>query len=378
MTGLWKNSWRVGIVLLAASVAAFAQTSMNTGQNGDTREMASPGAVNYIEGQVTLDGQPLAIHSAGSTVVGLNQPLDTSDGYAEVLLTPGAFLRIGHNSQVRLLSAGLAGVQMQLDRGEAMVEVADLVKGSRLDVAMGNAATRIEKNGLYDFDANQHAVRVLDGEATVTEGSRSITLKKHNEVLLASDKPLKKRSFDLKPAEAEPLYVWSRVRSEAESEENVHMANTIAAGGGWNGAGWYWDPTWGDYAFMPAWGMFGGPFGFGYYSPGVVIGAPWGYYGGYGFRGHRGWDHDGDWHRGGEHDGDGHRGYHGGGWHGGYHGGHQGGLPAGGLHGGYHGGYHGGHVGAFHGGGFHSAGGGFHGGGFHSAGGGSRAGVGRR
>jgi hypothetical protein len=369
MKGLWKNSWRAGIVLLAASTAALAQTNMNTGQNGDTREMASPGAVNYIEGQVTLDGQPLAAHSAGSTVVGLNQPLSTADGYAEVLLTPGAFLRIGHNSQVRLLSAGLAGVQMQLDRGEAMVEVADLVKGSRLDVAMGNAATRIEKTGLYDFDANQHAVRVLDGEAAVTEGARTTKLKKHDQVLLASDKPLKKRSFDPKPAEAEPLYVWSKVRSEAESEENVHMANTIAAGGGWNGAGWYWDPMWGDYAFMPAWGMFGGPFGFGYYSPGVVIGSPWGY-GGYGFRGHRGWDHD--------HDGDWHRGYHGGGWHGGsWRGGDHGGVHAGA----FHGGYRGGRVGGFHGagGGFHGAGGGSHGaaGGFHG-GGASRGGGARR
>src|SRR4051812_12433807 len=94
----WKKGWQAVTILLAAAVTGIAQTNMP----------ASPGAVNYIEGQVMLNGQPLSSRAAGSTVVGPNQAIGTADGYAEVLLTPGAFLRIGHNSEVRLATVGLA------------------------------------------------------------------------------------------------------------------------------------------------------------------------------------------------------------------------------------------------------------------------------
>ena len=92
--------------------------------------MASPGAVNYVEGQATLDGEPLTAQSVGSTVARPNQVIDTTNGYVEVLLTPGSFLRIGHNSEVRLASASLSGVTLQVNKGSALVEVADLVEGS--------------------------------------------------------------------------------------------------------------------------------------------------------------------------------------------------------------------------------------------------------
>jgi len=281
------------LIVLAVAVAAFAQ--------GNREDMASPGTVNYIEGQVTLNGQELSAKSAEASVAGPNQVISTADGYAEILLTPGAFLRVGHNSEVRFLSAGLASVDLQLNRGEAIVEVSDLVKGSKLEVITGDVRTQIEKKGLYDFDANQRSVRVLDGKAEVRAASGETTLKKGDQVLLASDQPLKKRSFELKPAESEPLYVWNKVRSHAESQANVDAANAIAASGGY-GPGWYWNPFWSSYAFVPGWG---------FYSPGFVYGGGWGFRGGH-------WGH----------------GYHGRGFHGG------------------HGGFHGGH-GGFHGGGHH-------------------------
>jgi hypothetical protein len=244
-----------------------------------------------------------------------NQAIATANGYVEVLLTPGAFLRIGHNSEARLMSAGLAGVTLQVDRGSAMVEVADLVDGSMLTVDMAGATTAIQKKGLYSFDAAQHSVRVLDGKAEVRNAAGEITLKKGNQVLLASDQPLKKQNFETKVAEHEPLYVWSRVRSEQQAQANFNAANSLAAGA-WSGPGWYWDPYWSSYAFLPYSGFYS-PFGFGFYGyPGIWRG---GY--GYGYRGGRYYGHVSGNFRGG----------------GGFHGGHAGG------HAGGHGGGHGGH-----------------------------------
>jgi hypothetical protein len=243
--------------------------------------MASPGTVNYIEGDVTLNGNPLT--NPGSSVVGPNQEIATGNGYAEVLLSPGAFLRIGHNSDVRMIAAGLADVRLQLDKGTALVESAEPVKGSTLDVTLDGAVTQVERGGLYAFDANTQSVRVLDGKAQVRENDGQTTLKKGDEVLLTSSAPLKRKDFSVKTAETDPLYVWSRVRSQQEAQANVHAANLIVTGGGWYGPGWYWDPFWSGYAFLPGAGFWTSPFGWGFYSPAYFYGHPYlglrGYYG---------------------------------------------------------------------------------------------------
>jgi hypothetical protein len=293
MKGQWKSGWGAVAVLLTASVAGMAQANTPTpgtmaysGGANDSGQvavparsgrMASPGTVNYIEGNVTLNGDPLSAGSVGSTVVGPNQVIATSNGYAEVLLNPGAFLRIGHNSEVRMISAGLANVQLQASRGSAMVESADPVKGSTLEVLVNGAATRIERGGLYAFDADGQSVRVLDGKVQVRRADAETTLKKGDEVLLASDQPLKKRDFSVKAAQGEPLYVWSKVRSRMEAESNVRTANLIVANGGWYGPGWYWNPFWSGYAFLPGAGIWNSPFGWGFYSPRFVYATPWAY-----------------------------------------------------------------------------------------------------
>ena len=330
---------KAAFALLAPVALVFGQTtvappSAAPGQGSQTITgvqarpepgMVSPGTINYIEGQVSLDGQPL--DPAKSVVLQPGQTLATGNGFAEVLLTPGAFLRIGHNSQVGLVTAGLVDTKAQLDRGTAIVEVDQLIKGTNLTVAMNGAAAQIEKTGLYDFDASQRSVKVLDGKASVMEIAGSKTIGKNDQLLLASAKPLQKTSFDRREVEARPLYVWSRARGGYESQANVALASNVAAYGGWNGPGWYWDPYWSFYSYLPGNGFLYSPFGSGFYSPGFAgyYGAPFGHYGHY-----RGWQG---------------------------HAGRVGGVNArihgsnSGFHGGTAGGFHGGSTGSFHGGG---------------------------
>lgn len=321
MKGDWKTGGRLLAVLIATALMGLAQTSASQNENGQQPRMASPGAINYVEGQATLDGQTLTAESVGSAVAKPNQAIATTNGYVEVLLTPGAFLRIGHDSEVRLKSASLAGVTVQMDRGAALIEVADLVEGSMLTVDLDGTSAAIVKKGLYSFWAGQHSVRVLDGKAEVRNATGETTLKKGDQVLLASNQPLKKRDFETKQAKQEPLYVWSKVRGEQQAEANRNSADSLAASGAWYGPGWYWNPYWSGYAFMPGSGFLYSPFGWGFYGygyPRIWGGLGYRYYYaprhyGHGFRGR--WGHHGGWHRGG--------GLHGGG-HGGWHGGHGG------------------------------------------------------
>jgi hypothetical protein len=338
-----KGWTQITLGLLASAVLAFGQmtgTQAYAGPMPDSQTTTypappvrpagsnnpgsvAPGTINYVEGQVSLDNQPLA--PSNSTVMQPGQTLATGNGFAEVLLTPGAFLRLGHNSQIRLMTAGLAETKAQLNSGSAIVEVDQLIKGTNLALVMNGATAQLDKKGLYDFDASQQAVRVLDGKTTVIEAAGRKSIGKNDQLLLASAKPLKSRDFDVNAVKAQPLYVWSEARSRDESDANVALAQNVAAYGGWYGPGWYWDPYWSFYAFLPGDGFLYSPFGWGFYSPGFIgyYGVPFGHYGHYGSYGHFG-------HYGGLH-------------------GHVGGVNA--------------HVGAF-GGGFHGGfGGGFHGGG---------------
>jgi hypothetical protein len=337
-----KGWTQITLGLLVSAVLAFGQTSGvqapagpmpgsqmtnyaagpgSPGSNMTRPDSVAPGTINYVEGQVSLNGQPVGPSSA--TVMQPGQTLATGNGFAEVLLTPGAFLRVGHNSQVQLLSAGLAETTAQLNSGSAIVEVDQLIKGTNVAVVMNGATAQIEKKGLYDFDAGQQAVRVLDGKATVKEATGRKSIGKNDQLLLSSAKPLKSRDFDVNAVKAEPLYVWSEARSRDESQANVSLAENVAAYGGWYGPGWYWDPYWSFYAYLPGNGFLYSPFGWGFYSPGFIgyYGVPFGYYGHYGRYGYYG---HGAWH------------------------GHVGGVNAhvssfgGGFHGGFGGGFHGG------------------------------------
>lgn len=255
----------------------------------DNGNMPPPGTLNYVEGQVLVQGQAQSPKSVGSTYVGPNQDLQTRNGNAEMLLTPGVYLRLGHDSEVKMLSPGLADTKVQLTRGSAMVEVDELFKQNNLDVQVDNSTTHLEKKGLYDFNANPGSVRVLDGKAVIFEEDAHVTLTKGREALLAEAQTPIKRKFDKQAVETDPLYRWSVLRSEYATQSNINAADALVSDGGWWGPGWYWDPFWADFAFMPGFGMMWGPFGYPFFSPWAVGLAPYyGFYGYGGFGGYRG------------------------------------------------------------------------------------------
>lgn len=253
---------------------------------------AIPGTLNYVEGQVAVAGQTVTSHSVGTVQVGPNQVLETGQGRAELLLTPGVFLRVGDKSAIRMVSPGIANTRVEILRGQAIVEVAELFKDNNLSVAMNGASTRLDKQGLYAFNANSQVVQVFDGKATVEQGDREKELGKGHELAL---NVWKVDHFDLKvQAAQDPLYAWSNLRSEYEAEASMQSARNVFVNGGayWDGPGWYWNPYWDLYGFIPGDGIWYSPFGWPFYSPWVAYGYGFGY-GGYGFGGygHGGFHH---------------------------------------------------------------------------------------
>jgi hypothetical protein len=336
--------------------AAFAMPAW-----GDTQPKGSavPGTLNYVEGQVSQGSQPLDSKSVGSETLEAGQSITTQNGKAELLLTPGVFLRVGSNSSVKMISPGLTNTEVGVEEGEATIEVTEIHKQNDIRIDADGVTTQLVKDGFYDFDAARNLLLVLDGEAVVDENGRQVKVKGGHEFTLNQDST-KPQSFDKNTYRSSDLYSWSSLRSAYLAEANVDAAPAYIAGGGygpgWYGGGWYWNPWFGCYTFIPGDGIFYSPFGWGFYSPFFAFDAP------FFFEEHHHHHFDPDSRGGGR---DGHYapdtrggGYHAGHGYSGPHAGSAGGRVVGGGNAGS--GSHGGggsHVGGFSGGGLHSGGG---------------------
>lgn len=308
--------------ILFFAVCAIAQTGTSGPTPPPPVDAVRPGTVNYVEGQVSLNGEPL--NPGQHAIMQIGQTLNTAaNGYAEVLLTPGAFLRVGPNSEFRLTAAGLADTRIELRNGSALIEADQFLDGTHVEVTIGRTSVDLLKKGLYAFSTNPAAVRTFDGQVNVVGQAKSRKVGKHKEILLANNDQLKETNFDQDQAKRDPLYVWSEARSRDEAAQNKLVAQN-ANGYVPVGGGWFWDPYVNYYGF---WGpdFFYSPFGFGFYG-----GFYPGFYGGYWGRYHPGW-HGWRGRPGGYHE---------------FHGVHGNGVPGGGFHGG-----------GFHGGGSHGGGG---------------------
>jgi hypothetical protein len=249
---------------------------------------AHPGMLNYVEGQARINGQIVTNSNVGTVDVREGQVIETGVGKAEVLLTPGVFLRLGDNTAVRMDAAGLTDTRIAVLRGHAMVEADNLQKGNNISVLDEGIVSRLEKNGIYSFATNPREVATYDGKIQATANDKSVELGKGHETnpqgILVSAK------FDRKANENDPLYQWSSVRSQYVAQANIDEATTLGWNrAGWYGPGWYWDPWFAMYSWIPGDGIFWSPFGYGwgFYSPFTVWQAPiyfrHGYVGGRGF-----------------------------------------------------------------------------------------------
>src|SRR5580765_5156081 len=88
---LWSQGVLGLLVLLLATVPVNAQSGRNPGR---------PGSLNYVEGQVSIGAQAMNDQDVGSAKLEPGQLVATEQGKAEILLTPGAFLRLGDNTSV--------------------------------------------------------------------------------------------------------------------------------------------------------------------------------------------------------------------------------------------------------------------------------------
>jgi hypothetical protein len=203
--------------------------------------------------------------------------LSTKEGRVEVLLNPGSFLRIGENSSIRLASNSLTRPSVEVLSGSVVLEIAAESKDELVTLTWKDVLLSVVKHGVFRLDTDPAALRVFDGEVSVTSAGHQVTVGKGK--LLPFDGTWTLAKFDAEQTDS--LDRWSGRRASY-----LAMANPTAVGmpGGYRnsqvglfssaecgGSGfWGLNSFYGMMTYIPCRGMYNSYYGYRFYSPQTV------------------------------------------------------------------------------------------------------------
>lgn len=213
------------------------------------------------------------------------------DGRVEMLLNPGAYLRVGENSEFELTNNSLENLEVRLIRGTAIVEATGTEDTElMINITTPHTKMSIVRRGLY-------RVNVFPGDATeliVRKGrvllSDSQTKVKGGRKLIFSGHTFSMAKLEKADKEKDALENWSKERAETVAKANRRIShrdlNMALAGfsdrwsrGFSGGSGvWVFNPRFQCYTFLPyyfGWGSWGSPYGGSYSNAFYGYGYGW-------------------------------------------------------------------------------------------------------
>ncbi len=247
------------IALSALSgLAAWAQSVIS----------AHSGVLHYSEGTVFVGDKQADGKFGTFPDIKENGHLRTEQGRAEVLLTPGVFLRLGENSEIRMVTNRLIDTRVEFLSGNAMVEVDDQLKDNSVSIVYKDFTVQLKKHGLYGFEADPAQLKVYNGEAEVTSQGNVVQVREGKMLPFTGAMAMEK--FDNKDGDA--LWRWSKRRAEYVSVANLSAAKYVKDSGTstWNTGAWYYNPYYSMFTFIPGRGTYYSPFGYSLWSPYTV------------------------------------------------------------------------------------------------------------
>ena len=208
------------------------------------------GLVNHVQGPANVKEMEMAR---------ANRPIRTGiDGYVEVLLRPGSFLRLGENSEAVIDDVELANVKLTVTRGPAVIEVVEISSEFPITVKTGNLTTNIVASGIYRF---------ADGTATVIEGKlktadSKLTYEKGWQVFFQDNYRARKAA----KIQVTSLDIYSQTRSAEIAQANYSLASSMTSPSSYGIYDlWLYSQQFGMYTFIPHQG-FRSPYGHQYYG----------------------------------------------------------------------------------------------------------------
>ena len=211
---LYRRAWAFWSVAVATLVTLRA--------DGQSVISTRSGIVHFFEGAVYLDNQPLESHVGKFSTVPKGGELRAADGRAEVLLTPGVFVRIGERSAIRMVDHELSRTRVELLTGSAVVDSAKPTSGTSVTLIYGSWSVRFLEQGVYRVDSDPPRLWVLQGRAEVCDD-------KHGSQLVGRGMNVPLRPVLAPEQTIEPprdtLSTWAEGRQQSISADNAIAAN---------------------------------------------------------------------------------------------------------------------------------------------------------
>jgi hypothetical protein len=183
---------------------------------------ARSGVVHFFEGSVYLRDQPLEPHPGKFQMLAPGDELRTTQGSAELLLTPGVFLRMGQKSTIRMLANNLADTRVELLAGSAIVGSDEPNANTSVTLICRNWKVHFLQEGTYRIDSEPPRLWVDKGKAEVSaEGTAAPVSVEQGMNLPFAAVLVPERSVN---EPADELSDWSKGRSESISADNAIAA----------------------------------------------------------------------------------------------------------------------------------------------------------
>ncbi len=261
------------------------------------------GFVNRAEGKVFILRQDAENGEKGRASMGTQMRdgdrLMTEVGsYAELLLSPGSYIRLNENSEVRAINTAFTRMSFEVVKGSVITEVStsteqvsNVNKTNPIEIVTPHGAVAIAKDGIYRFDMleTNTLVQVRQGELGLAGRDQFLAgkvtrLDRGKAVKLTGSDVAKLEIAKVNKDAADSFDAWSFGRAQTLMAANVsalRRSNTMGA----LAYGWMYDPFYNCYTFIPGRGrLLFSPYGmgfFGSYADALRYGYGYGYYPGY-------------------------------------------------------------------------------------------------
>ncbi len=270
MTHRWILFWALTPLL---GLPALAQSVIS----------AHSGLIHFSDGAVFLDDQRIEQKTGQFGQMNNGSELRTQDGRAEVLLTPGTFLRVGANSAIRMVSNRLDDTRVELLSGSAVLDQGSHTADTSVTILYNLDQVHIKKAGRYRFDSAPPQVKVESGDVEVTADGKSIEVGEGYVVPFEGKLAARRLLTDSSQNDAglnkpgDELDNWSAARGDSVDQNNQDAAATSDLSGVIDG--WQNDPdavlqSLGIPPYIPGMSSMVAPPGYGSYGYGSGIYGP--------------------------------------------------------------------------------------------------------
>ena len=180
------------------------------------------GLIHFFDGAVYLDDHPLESHLGRFPSMPQGGKLRTAEGRAEVLLTPGVFLRMGERSSIRLVSNNLADTQVELETGSAIVDAGELSPDNSVTIIYRDWRIHFLQKGVYRIDSDPSQLSVTHGQAEVIADTAGLPVTVEQGMSLPLEGLLAPDLLTVAPGDG--LSTWAKGRSDSISADNAITA----------------------------------------------------------------------------------------------------------------------------------------------------------